>query len=265
MLSERNRGWCAALALVAAVTVGGSPRLAWAQAGSTHGEKAEAGPKRQTNKDLFADQINAVAAADEDGAIAEFRKVWAKRSPVFRSQFLGVHTVQNPMDAWVAMELIYETRPDLIVEAGTYRGGSAALWAMVLDQVNPDGRVITIDIEDRRDEKAKALEITQRKVTFLLGSSTSPEIVSEVQKRAEGKRVLVILDSLHTADHVRDELAAYAPLVPVGGYVIVQDTPVGPIEGIRRFIAKDSRFVPDRSKERFIIQNTISGYLRRVR
>ncbi len=131
-------------------------------------------------------------------------------------------------------------------------------------EVNPDGRVITIDIEDRRAPEAIAHAITKERVDFLLGSSTAPEIVAEVQRRAEGKRVFVLLDSLHTADHVYQELKAYAHLVPVGGYVVVQDTAVGPIGGIRRFIAEDPRFEPDRSRERFIIQNSISGYLRRV-
>jgi cephalosporin hydroxylase len=194
-----------------------------------------------------------------------FRQLWAKKNPVRKSTLFGISTLQNPMDAWVVQELISEVKPDLIIEAGTFHGGSAILWAMIQREVSPEGRVITIDIEDKREPAAIAHPIAKQRVDFLLGSSTAPEIVAEVQRRAEGKRVLVLLDSLHTADHVYDELKAYAHLVPVGGYVVVQDTVVGPIRGIERFIAEDPRFEPDRSRERFILQNTLKGYLRRVR
>jgi cephalosporin hydroxylase len=201
----------------------------------------------------------------EREVIERFRRVWGARKAVFHSRLFGISTLQNPMDAWIVQELISEVKPDLIIEAGTYHGGSAILWAMLQREVNPDGRVITIDIEDQREAAAIAHPIARKRVEFLLGSSTDPEIVAQVQRRAEGRRVLVLLDSLHTPEHVYEELKAYAHLVPVGGYVVVQDTPVGPIEAIRRFIAEDPRFEPDRSRERFIIQNTIGGYLRRVR
>jgi cephalosporin hydroxylase len=197
--------------------------------------------------------------------IQRFRQIWAQRKPVSKSTLFGISTLQNPMDAWVVQELISEVKPDLIIEAGTYHGGSAILWAMIQREVNPEGRVITIDIEDKREPAAIAHPIAKQRVDFLLGGSTAPEIVAEVQRRAEGKRVLLLLDSLHTEDHVYNELKAYAHLVPVGSYVVVQDTLVGPIRGIERFIAEDPRFEPDRSKERFIIQNTLKGYLRRVR
>jgi cephalosporin hydroxylase len=89
--------------------------------------------------------------------------------------------------------------------------------------------------------------------------------VAEVRKRAEGKRVLVLLDSLHTADHVYDELNDYTHLVPVGGCVVVQDTPVGPIYGIQKFLKENPRFEADCDQERFIVTNTVMGYLKRIR
>lgn len=209
-------------------------------------------------------EIRQPETRDEE-TIRRFRELFAARKPVFLNQFLGISTLQNPFDAWIVQELISEVKPDLIVETGTYQGGSAILWAMLQREVNPGGRVVTIDIEDKRDAAAAAHPIAVERVDFLLGSSTAPEIVAEVQRRAEGKRVLVLLDSLHTAEHVYDELQAYAHLVPVGGYVVVQDTPVGPIYGIHRFIAENPGFVPDRDRERFIVTNTFMGYLKRVR
>jgi len=160
---------------------------------------------------------------------------------------------------------MYEVRPDLIVETGTYHGGSAPFWAIILEHINPAGRVITIDIEDQRTRRAKNLPIAKKRVDFLLGSSTDPEIVAEVHRRAEGKRVLVLLDSLHSKEHVAAELEAYAPLVPVDGYLIVQDTMVGPIAAIDEFLAANDSFVADRGRERYADTNTVRGYLKRVK
>ena len=94
------------------------------------------------------------------------------------------------------------------------------------------------------------------RITYLGGrSSTDPDVFAEVQARAEGKRTLVILDSDHSQRHVEAELAAYAPLVPVGGYLIVEDSNIGqirkdllpgPLEAIERFMAATDEFEVDR-------------------
>jgi cephalosporin hydroxylase len=209
-------------------------------------------------------QVAAEDLSDQE-VIFRFRQLWGKRQAVFRNRFLGISTLQNPLDAWIIQEIISEVRPDVIVEAGTYHGGSAILWAMILENLEIDGRVVTIDIEDRREEAAIDHRVAKSRVDFLLGSSTDPEIVAEVTGMVEGKRVLVILDSLHTADHVRDELAAYAPLVSLGSYIIVQDTMAGSIKAVNAFLEENDSFRADRDRERFVITNTVKGYLRRVR
>jgi len=209
----------------------------------------------------------------EDAAIRAFTDVWVDRIGIYQhSRWLGVETLQNPMDAWVTQEIIQEVKPDFIVEAGTYKGGSALLWAMVLKEVNPRGRVITIDIEDKVTG-AKRQPIWSERIDFLVGSSTDPEIVAEVKRRVAGGRVLMILDSLHTRDHVQAELELYSPIVNRGSYIIVQDTGIwkpAPMkfwgsEGVRRFLAENDAFVIDRKRERFIITNNPHGYLKRVR
>jgi cephalosporin hydroxylase len=191
-----------------------------------------------------------------------------------KNRWFGVKTLQNPLDAWIIQEIIYEVRPDFIVETGTFKGGSAALWAVILEHVNPAGRVITIDITDVT-QQAKQLPIVQRKVDFLVGSSVDPAIVAEVKERVSGGRTLVILDSLHTRDHVLAELWAYAPLVDVGSYLIVQDTGLWqPIrnhpggwasDAVEEFIAESDAFVADQSRERFWLTNCPSSWLKRVR
>lgn len=191
------------------------------------------------------------------------------------SRWLGVLTQQNPNDAWVHQEIIWEIKPDFIVEAGTLNGGSAALWAMVLEQANPEGKVITIDIEDQVRE-AKRLPIVRKKVEFLIGSSTDPKIVDEVARRVKGRKVLVILDSDHSKEHVLRELQAYSPLVSAGSYIIVQDTNVnghpvfkdfgpGPMEAVDEFLAQNNRFAPDPARERLLFTMHPKGYLKRVR
>jgi cephalosporin hydroxylase len=215
-------------------------------------------------------------ALDDRAVIEGFFEIWRRqfkeRSGIWKNTWLGIPTLQNPLDVWITQEILYEVKPDFVVEAGTFTGGSAALWATILEHIDPDARVITIDIEDRT-AKARKLPIVQRKVDFLQGSSTDPAIVAEVTRRVAGKTVLVILDSLHTRDHVMAELEAYAPLVPVGSYIIVQDTGIGePTYGmnwagdaVRDFLARNDDFEVDLSRERFLITNNAHGFLKRAR
>ena len=191
------------------------------------------------------------------------------------NKWLGILTEQNPNDVWITQEIIVETRPDFIIETGTLCGGSAALWSTILEQVNPEGRVITIDILDQAQE-ARKLPIVQKHVDFLHGSSTAADIIDDVRKRVEGKKVLVILDSDHSKQHVLNELAAYAPLVTAGSYLIVQDTDVnghpvertfgpGPMEAIAEFLAANRNFAPDKDRERLMFTTNPGGYLRQIR
>ncbi len=191
------------------------------------------------------------------------------------NRWLGVPTEQNPNDVWITQEILFDTRPDFVVETGTFRGGSSAIWALVLEQVNPEGRVITIDIRDMVD-KERLPPISRRKVDFLIGSSTSPAIVAEVKKRVGSRPVTIILDSDHSAKHVLAELEAYAPLVHLGGYLIVQDTNVnghparpdfgpGPMEAVQQFLPRHPEFTADRSRERLLFTFNPNGFLRRTK
>src|SRR6266576_6535356 len=142
---------------------------------------------------------------------------------LWRNQWLGIPTQQNPNDAWIIQEIIAEVKPDYIVEAGTFKGGSAVMWATILHEINPNGRVITIDIEDKSAE-ARKLDLAQKMITFMIGSSTDPTIVSGITERVKGRKTVVVLDSDHHRDHVLKEMENYSPLVNVGSYLIVQDS-----------------------------------------
>ena len=208
--------------------------------------------------------------------IDTFMWIWATTPKgLFENRWMGVPTHQNPFDAWVTQEILYEVRPDFVVECGTFMGGSAAMWAMLLQEINPKGRVITIDIKDQRTPLAKRWH-AERKVDFLLGSSTSLKIVAEVSRRVKGKRVVVILDSDHSAEHVLNELRAYAPLVNLGSYVIVQDgvinghplntgTGPGPWEAVHEFMTENAAFAIDRTRERLLVTSNPDGFLKRIK
>ena len=183
--------------------------------------------------------------------------------------WLGAQALKNPLDLWIYQEIMVETRPELIVETGTYRGGSAFYLASICDLLGA-GEVLSVDVEPLRDDYP-----AHPRITYLGGrSSTDPEVVAEVRGRAAGKRTLVVLDSDHSQAHVEAELAAYAEIVPVGCYLIVEDSNIGqirkdllpgPLEAIESFVAGTDEFEIDRAREKFLITQNPSGYLRRVR
>ena len=131
------------------------------------------------------------------------------------------------------------------------------------------GEVVSIDIEPMRDDYP-----LHPRITYLAGrSSTDTAVVADVGERAQGKRTLVVLDSDHSQAHVEAELAAYAPLVPVGCYVIVEDSNIGqirktharPPQAIEAFLARTNESRPTASRRSFLLTFSPSGYLRRVR
>ena len=229
-----------------------------------HQSYAESAAKSDTNVDS-----GPVREMSDAEITKRFYKIWFKSATeagMMTNNYLGVLTWQNPFDVWITQEIMYEVNPDIVVEAGTFRGGSAALWATFLGQINPNGRVITIDLHDKRTERAKNLPIVKEKVTFLHGSSSGPEIVKQVRSAIEGKRSMFILDSAHTREHVLSELRAYGDLVPVGSYIIVQDTMgTGASLAISDYLKETDKYVIDKSRERLMISNNVNGFLKRVK
>ena len=168
------------------------------------------------------------------------------------TQWLGGEVQKCPLDLWVMQEILHEIKPDVVVEAGTYMGGSAYYFASLFD-LTGHGRVITIDIDDHPGKPAHP------RITYLLGSSTSDEIVAPVKAAIQpGEKVLVDLDSAHNKAHVLKELQLYSPLVTPGSYLIVEDThfnghPIlpkfgpGPGEAVQEFLPSHPEFRADRN------------------
>ncbi len=213
---------------------------------------------------------NARPAAEQ--VVRDFALLWWEdRRSFFSNTFLGIPTLQHPFDAWITQEIICEVRPQVVVEIGSYCGGSAVMWAMLLQQLDPDAIVVSVDIEDNTAQ-ARQLEIFERRVRFIRGSSVDPDVIEEVFRHVADRRALVILDSAHNKAHVSAELEAYATLVAPGSYLIVQDTAInghpvepewgpGPYEAVQEFLEHDDRFIVDWRRERMMFTLNPGGYL----
>jgi cephalosporin hydroxylase len=183
--------------------------------------------------------------------------------------WMGQPIWQNILDLWTIQETIIEVKPELLIECGTNRGGSALFFAHLFDLMGA-GRVITIDIE-------KMHEITHPRITFLIGSTLAPSIVETVSAAAGAAKgpVLVILDDDHSAKHVREELEVYARFVTLGSFMLVQDGMIdlvptfregrpGPLPAIREFLQSHPEFEVDRARtDRFLITHHPMGWLRK--
>lgn len=202
----------------------------------------------------------------------DFHSLWYGHSErTWRSlRWLGIPIQKTPFDLLIYQEIIFEVKPDIIVESGTAFGGSALFLANVCDLLG-NGRVITIDI----DGKPIHPRPSHPRIEYIAGSSVDPSIVNAVRAMiSPAEKVMVVLDSAHHQAHVLAELYAYAPIVSEGSYLIVEDGnlnghPVmkqsgpGPLEAIQKFLAEQNGFEVDSFRERFMFTFNPSGYLRK--
>jgi cephalosporin hydroxylase len=185
-------------------------------------------------------------------------------------RWLGRPVWQYPLDAWVLQEVISKLRPDLIVETGTYEGGSAFYYATLCELLG-NGRIVSIDVGARST-------VPHDRITYISGSSVDESIVRRVRDLSaelQARKVLVVLDSDHSASHVRAELEAYAPLVKPGSYIHVQDGILddlprfsewrpGPTVAVNDFLAAHPEFERDLETERrYVMTAHLCGWLRR--
>jgi cephalosporin hydroxylase len=186
-----------------------------------------------------------ISAMGNNGALQSKTAAWleaanaAKYSYHFR--WLGRPIIQYPQDIVAMEEIIWQVRPDLIIETGIAHGGSLIFSASMLalldvcdgieqkksiDPSRSERKVLAVDIDIRTHNRA-AIEAhpMASRIQMIQGSSIAPEVVSQVKEIAANYRtVLVCLDSNHTHEHVLEELKSYAPLVTKGSYCVVFDT-----------------------------------------
>jgi cephalosporin hydroxylase len=201
--------------------------------------------------------------------VQKFHRTYYDSNVYRRTYWRGVETQKCPLDLWIYQEIIHERRPDVIVETGTFSGGSAFYLASLFDLLGR-GRVITVDIAPQPNRPAHS------RITYIEGlSSTSPEAVTKVNAMIRsGEEVMVILDSDHSRDHVLGELRIYGKMVTRGQYLIVEDTNInghpalpefgpGPMEALDLYLKEDDAFEIDPSREKFYMTFNPRGYLRR--
>lgn len=203
----------------------------------------------------------------------------------YNYSWLGHPIIKYPNDIVLQQEIIWEVRPDLIIETGIAHGGSIILSASMLELLGEDGIVVGVDIDIRKHNR-KEIEKHPlfKRIKLLEGSSTSDEILNEIKEIAKNKKKrMVFLDSLHTHDHVLDELRSYAPLVSVGSYLVVSDTfieffPRGhysnrpwdlgsnPYTALQEFLSENDDFIIDTKKEnKLLITDGINGWLKKIK
>ncbi|MCK5268767.1 MAG: class I SAM-dependent methyltransferase [Spirochaetes bacterium] len=187
-----------------------------------------------------------------------------------QTYWFGTAIQKNPMDLWIYHELLVEIKPDVIIECGTADGGSASFFASQLDLIGK-GRIVSIDIaKNSKHPKHK-------RITYITGSSTDEKIVKQAtSKIKKTDKVLVILDSDHSREHVFNELNIYSKYVSKKSYIVVEDSnlngyPVmphwgeGPMEAIKEFMKDNKKFEIDKTREKFYMTFNPNGYLKRLK
>jgi cephalosporin hydroxylase len=187
-----------------------------------------------------------------------------------RTTYFGVKALKCPIDFWIYQEILFETRPDFVVEIGNHCGGSTLALAHLCDCLGK-GQVVAVDITH---EAVPDIVRHHPRVHLITGDACQsfPEVRSLIPP---GAGVMVIEDSAHTFENTLGVLSTYSELIRPGGYFVVEDGIInhgldvelspGPYEAIGAFVEKNPDFEIDRERESFLITWNPKGYLRRVR
>ena len=198
--------------------------------------------------------------------------------------WMGIPIIQLPADIMATQEVIWKTKPDIIIETGVARGGSVLFMASILEMMD-NGQVIGVDIDIRKHnrESIEAHPMSKR-VTLIEGGSVDDSILKQVRANIpDGARVMVVLDSDHSRDHVLEECRAYGPMVTKDCYMVVADTLVGhldekeapqnrsqvwykgndPLTALQDYVLESDRFEIDLEiNGKLVLSSSPGGYLR---
>jgi cephalosporin hydroxylase len=226
---------------------------------------------------------NGANAALQKAAV-RFNEESNKAQYSYNFSWMGRPIIQYPQDMIAMQELIWEVKPDLIIETGIAHGGSLIYYASLLELIG-GGEVIGIDI-DIRSHNRQEIEShpMYKRIKMVQGSSVDPKVVDEVAKHTSGKKaIMVCLDSNHTHEHVLQELMMYSKFVTVNSYLIVFDTIVeelpdnylpgrpwgkndNPMTAVNDFLKTNPQFVIDESIDnKLLVSVAPKGYLRRTK
>jgi cephalosporin hydroxylase len=241
------------------------------------------------DREQFREQARALAnemAMDEALRSLDHRivEVSDQHSYSYMWTWLGLPIIQMPSDIAAMQEIIWEQRPQVVVETGFARGGSTILYSSILELIG-EGIVVAVDIEFREHNRdAVEKHPLGHRVRFVEGSSIDDEVMAQVGSQVDGaERVMVILDSDHTHAHVLEEIRRYAPLVTPGQFLVVADTVVehipsqehrprswgpgnNPQTAVDQFMAEnpDVFAVDDWANNKLLMSSSRGGYLRKL-
>ena len=203
----------------------------------------------------------------------------------YNFSWMGRPIIQYPQDMIAMQEILWEVKPDLIIETGIAHGGSLIYYASILELIGK-GEVLGIDIDIRKHNREEIEKHPMfKRIKMLQGSSVSQDIIEQVKQHAAGKKtILVCLDSNHTHEHVLQELQLYAPFVSLNSYLVVFDTIVeylpenyfsqkrpwgisdNPKTAVSEFLKTNYNFEIDNNIDnKLLISVAPEGYLKRVR
>jgi cephalosporin hydroxylase len=236
-----------------------------------------------------ADKEAAISRMADDPKFRSLSKRWLIAAVRWRYGFnftwLGRPIIQYPQDIVAMQEIIWQVKPELIVETGIAHGGSLIFYASMLELIGGNGRVVGIDV-DIREHNRKEIEKHRmfKRIRMIEGSSTDDAVARRVHALArKRKAVLVALDSDHTYAHVLKELQLYSPIVTRGSYIVVFDTAAedmpksilgdrpwrrgnGPRTAVYEFLKSNRRFVIEKEVSgKLMVSSAPDGYLRCVR
>jgi cephalosporin hydroxylase len=205
----------------------------------------------------------------DQAVIDEFQDVWRKCGRLWRATYFGTPILKNPVDLLAYQQIVYDTMPDVIIETGTHHGGSA-LYLAHLCELMGKGHVITIDWA-----QATPLMPQHRRLSYVLGDSTSQMTLDRVAAMVGPLRGLVILDSDHAFLHVLREMRLYGQFVATGAYLIVEDTNVnghpiykdygpGPWEAVEVFLEDEPSVWSIDGDREYLGTYNPRGYLKRA-
>lgn len=217
------------------------------------------------------------------GLARDFFNESARHKYSYHFSWMGRPIIQLPQDMMAMQELIWSIKPDLVIECGIAHGGSIIYYASLLE-LQGHGEVLGID-RDIRPHNRQAIESHPmfKRISMIEGSSVDLGVVEQVRALAAGKKIILVLDSNHTHEHVLEELRLYAPLVSLGSYCVVMDTVVedmpadafpdrpwgpgdNPKTAVWAYLEENGDFEIDRQmNDKLLISVAPDGYLRRVR
>jgi len=238
---------------------------------------------------FFAEVANNIEGLQLDRDVQALSRVWireiSRHKYAYNFTWMGRPIIQFPQDMIAVQEIIWQVQPDLIIETGIAHGGSIIYYASLLEMMGCEGKIVGVDIDIRAHNRTEIENHPMfKRIHLIEGSAIDPAIAKQVCQIAAGKqKILVILDSNHTHDHVLAELNLYSHLVTKDSYLVVFDTIIedmpdeffpdrpwskgnNPKTAVWEFLKNNDRFEIDKKLEsKLLITVAPDGYLKCIK